>query len=108
MWRPKTGQEETNIYLMLNHRNGFIKIGRSKNPTFREKQLQSEEPEIELLDSVQAHYIWEQELHFQFRKKKIRGEWFSLTNEDLLSIRNLFQTKRDRDKRLKGVQASVP
>jgi hypothetical protein len=31
------------IYLMLNKRSGYIKIGRSKRPSFREKTLQADE-----------------------------------------------------------------
>ena len=37
------------VYLMLDNRNGYIKIGYSKTPEKREKTLQSEVPDITLL-----------------------------------------------------------
>ena len=39
------------VYLMMNSRNGYIKIGFTKDyPTYRESTLQSQEPEIELIN----------------------------------------------------------
>lgn len=42
------------VYLMKNSRNGLTKIGHSSNPVFREKTLQAEEPEINLLHSAES------------------------------------------------------
>ena len=65
----------TKTYLIKNKRNGFYKIGKSRNPKYREKTLQSEEP----------NYIgkkWdkdiERELHNNYDKYRLRGEWFKL------------------------------
>lgn len=74
------------IYLMRNSRNGYTKIGYSKNPQFRERTLQSEEPEIELLGMIPGSRWGEQEFHKIFDDQRVRGEWFSLTNEDCDSI----------------------
>jgi len=73
---------------MLNTRNGFYKIGESNLPKFREKTLQSEEPEVEIYASFTSEKCNEKILHERFSHKRIRGEWFSLSNEDLNYIKN--------------------
>jgi Meiotically up-regulated gene 113 len=81
-------QGNTYIYLMKSNLNGFVKIGKSINPRAREKTLQSEDPLLELvfvsplIDGVNELF-----LHDKFRSKRIRGEWFNLTNEDVESIK---------------------
>src|SRR6185369_5934869 len=42
------------VYLMLDERNGYIKIGRSTNPDRRESTLQSEQPATKLLHKWMA------------------------------------------------------
>ncbi len=74
------------VYLMKNNRSGFYKIGRSVNPKFRERTLQAQEPQIELLDTCIAPKELEKELHQQFSNKRIRGEWFELNNIDVNTI----------------------
>lgn len=71
----------TNIYLMRNQRNGFIKIGQSENPKAREATLQSEEPEIKLLASWRGTVGDEKELHERFEMLRLRGEWFKLSDQ---------------------------
>ena len=74
------------VYLMRNQRNGFIKIGFSRDPKYREATLQSEEPEVELLTKFVGDMSDEESLHERFSAKRLRGEWFKLTDEDILSI----------------------
>lgn len=76
------------VYLMLNKRNNYIKIGKSKNPLFREKTLQSDEPDIELVVAWQATSVVEKQLHKLFPQKRKRGEWFELKLSDMKTIRN--------------------
>jgi len=83
--QPTEGSEH--IYLMLNKRNDFIKIGKSKNPTFREKTLQADEPEVELITYWKAPSKIERQLQKQFADKRKRGEWFDLTFKELNKIR---------------------
>lgn len=78
----------TYVYVMLNVRNGLFKIGYSKNPTHRERTLQSAEPEIILLQCWEGDKKMEKELHKCFRMKRVRGEWFELNIIDLLKIRD--------------------
>lgn len=76
----------TNIYLMRNTRNGYTKIGHSFNPEFREKTLQSEEPEIDLMLYFPGTTEDETELHLDFHRNRIRGEWFNLSQNDIQKI----------------------
>lgn len=79
--------DETFVYLMLNRANGRYKIGRSKFPFFREKTLQSQEPDVELIDKWLAPSSVEKKLHRLFKDKRLRGEWFELSKEDISTIR---------------------
>lgn len=75
------------IYVMLNARNGLLKIGHSKRPYFREKTLQAEEPEVHLIALWKAPKIIERDLHKQFGVNRKRGEWFSLPFNQLEFIK---------------------
>lgn len=74
------------VYLMLNHRNGYIKIGISNNPVYREKTLQAEEPEIILLATATGGRSLERGLHHEFDHRRLRGEWFRLAPDELEQI----------------------
>lgn len=74
------------VYVMQNRRNGLFKIGFSKRPSFREKTLQSEEPEVEMIFAYKGSIEIEKKIHDKYSKKRIRGEWFNLSKEDLASI----------------------
>lgn len=82
--KPKHGY----VYLMSNKRNGYTKIGFSKNPSFREKTLQSEEPEIEIIFKGKGTIGDEAILHEEYCSKRIRGEWFDLDDNDKYKIMN--------------------
>jgi hypothetical protein len=77
------------IYLMRNIRSGKTKIGLSVNVRFREKTLQSEEPEVEVLFSCEGTRRDEIKLHSIFSEQRVRGEWFSLEDNDIEYIRSL-------------------
>jgi hypothetical protein len=79
-------EEEMRVtYLMLNNRNGYIKIGVSNNPSYREKTLQSEEPEIILIATAPDADL-ERALHREYADYRIRGEWFLLRPENMQRI----------------------
>lgn len=71
---------------MLNERNRFVKIGISNNPTYRERTLQSEEPEITLIFKVETYAFVEEWVHYVFRDKRVRGEWFELDEADVARV----------------------
>jgi hypothetical protein len=65
------------VYLMQ-HKNGLVKIGRSTNPRAREKTLQADDPDLELLMYFPAEIRVEKRLHEIFADCRVRGEWFKL------------------------------
>ena len=76
-------------YLLADKNTGFFKIGRSVDPFFREKTLQSDCPLIEMV-CVTEHDI-EKQLHDEYEGKRIRGEWFNLSDKDVSDIKKLFK-----------------
>ena len=68
-------------YLMKDFFRGVHKIVKSINPQIRERTLQSEVPTIELVHVIDEDI--EKHLHEKFSAKRIRGEWFNLSNNDL-------------------------
>jgi Meiotically up-regulated gene 113 len=85
----KRGEEF--VYIMLNPRTDLVKIGRSKDPNYREKTLQGQEPEIILVSFWKAPSAIEKKLHIEFSEKRQRGEWFDLTFKDLKKINELMK-----------------
>lgn len=83
--------ETCHVYLMHDTTNNYHKIGISAKPEYREKTLQSDKPTIELICSKEypdrgiAKSI-ENALHNNYSSKHIRGEWFELTDFDVLNI----------------------
>jgi len=88
-------QNPVYVYIMQNYdfANRY-KIGISNNPKFREKTLMSQEPNIETVfklkcpDRDAAKKI-ESRLHIFFEQQRIRGEWFSLTKDELAKAKKL-------------------
>lgn len=92
--KSRRGQEKktprqarpTFIYLMRDERSGCIKIGRAKNPTERERTLQSENPHVAMLLSMPADANLERELHQRYGEFRVRGEWFRLSQSQIEEI----------------------
>lgn len=88
--RGSTGfGNKTKVYIMIDKNTGYYKIGRSIKPKKRESTLQSEKPTIEMLFYFEATKDLELNLHKHFSSKRVRGEWFNLTNEDLDYIKQI-------------------
>jgi hypothetical protein len=85
----------SHLYIMTDTKNGFHKIGISKEPKHRESTLQSEKPSILLIWSspvpIKNVNKIEAILHEKFSSKRIRGEWFDLSDDDIYFIKNSFQ-----------------
>lgn len=79
------------VYLMVNNSSGYIKIGTSKNPKYRERTLHSQEPDIAIIALWCCDKKIEKELHETFRNKRVRGEWFNLNLHDLKQIENFME-----------------
>ena len=72
---------------MLDERTGHIKIGKSKNPSVRERTLQSESSQVIMLFSSPADAELEKKLHQEYEKSRVRGEWFRLSKDQVESIK---------------------
>lgn len=71
-------------YLMTDGETGATKIGKSINPPKRERTLQSEKKEISLLMICDSDI--EKKLHQRYSHKRIRGEWFNLSRQDIAEL----------------------
>lgn len=79
-------------YLMKDDNTGLTKIGKSNNPSLREKTLQSEKPTIRLIYICEQ--LVERELHKKYKNKRVRGEWFNLLDHDIDNIISSFNFKK--------------
>ena len=91
----KKSRFDSFVYIMEDLRNKTFKIGRSKTPYKRERTLQSEVPEIVLRFSIPADEDDERRLHGRFDPQRQRGEWFSLTADELLWIVSFLKNSGD-------------
>lgn len=75
------------VYFIRDMTSGYIKIGVSNRPVERLGSMTTGSPhEMCLLLCVPGGYRREGALHLQFETKRIRGEWFALTEDDLVGI----------------------
>jgi hypothetical protein len=88
--KKRQAKRLTNIYVMRNERNGYVKIGRSQAPFDRELTLQSEDPEICMLFYFPAPIDLECKLHNEFEEYRVRGEWFKLTPNQIENIKTKY------------------
>tara|TARA_R110002020_G_C16169395_1_gene763963 strand:+ start:42 stop:1127 length:1086 start_codon:yes stop_codon:yes gene_type:complete len=75
---------QSKCYILKDNNTGFYKIGKSINPVFREKTLQSEKPTIQAVKIFKEDH--EDELHKKYSKYRVRGEWFKLNKIQLQYI----------------------
>ena len=70
------------VYLVRNQ--GFYKIGYSNDPYKRMAELQIGNPTpIELVGTISGSITDERRFHDLFKEKRVSGEWFSLSDEDV-------------------------
>lgn len=78
--RPAPNMDFRTLYIMKDSHTNLYKIGKSVNPKFREKTLQSEKPSITMVFSTdETEEMSERTLHAEFANQRVRGEWFKLT-----------------------------
>lgn len=71
------------VYITLSKNTGLYKIGFSINPYKREKTLQAEDPELEMITFFEADQSVEAEIHRKLKSKRVRGEYFKLSLKEL-------------------------
>lgn len=83
------------VYLYKSYENGYYKIGVSKYPELRIRQLQTGNPEkIELINKYKSNFPYKLEtmFHNKYKINKINGEWFNLGLEEELSFIQLCES----------------
>lgn len=85
---PNAKSQDGFIYVIKS--GNEYKIGRTRNPSQRMKTFESlPEPIDEIIcKKVYQHYFAEKALHKTYEDKRIFGEWFNLTQKDLIDIEN--------------------
>ena len=71
----------------------YVKIGSSSDSDSRLRQLQSGLPvQMRLIATTQVNEAnkVERALHAEFAPKRVRGEWFLLTEQDIESIKSRY------------------
>lgn len=87
----------TFIYLIRDRLTGLTKIGRSNNPENRLKQLKKQDTlmpvanDFFIIDTWEDYAFTEQMLHNKYQEKRVRGEWFNLSNFDIKEIQEVFK-----------------
>lgn len=81
------------VYLLCNEVNPSIyKIGRTRNPKSRRETFGVLLPfDVEYVCLIQADdmYALERELHDRFADKRVNGEWFALSPDDVTHIKSM-------------------
>ena len=72
------------MYTYIMKSQGLYKIGKAIDVNARLKGFQCGNPYIELIKIIQGNH--ERKLHQLYKEKRVRGEWFSLTEEDVNNI----------------------
>lgn len=85
---PKSIKNKTFIYLIHDKGSNAYKIGVSTNPEKRMKSIKSASAHAELLFYLDGDEYNEKFLHDKFTSKRIRGEWFNLSTEDVEYIKS--------------------
>ncbi len=70
--------KDDHLYIIQSDVTGMIKIGRSKDPVKRLKQLQTGNPnKLKLIATFEKEGWKENILHERLRPFRLQGEWFS-------------------------------
>lgn len=98
------------VYFISSRERGYpVKIGRTTNylAAARLTQLQIGSPyQLEFFAAVEAPAEYERELHDQFAKHALRGEWFRRAPEIMALVDKLQRENRDWRKLLKAPKAA--
>lgn len=81
---PPKNCKNRSTYLMKDKNTGLVKIGSSSDISVRIQTLSCGNPYLSILAVLDKNI--EKELHLKFADKKIKGEFYNLTNEDVSHI----------------------
>lgn len=87
----------TFIYLIRDDFTGLYKIGRSKDPQYRLKDLRREYTKLPLQFDFRLIAVWEEVhpkaerfIHEIFQNERVRGEWFYLDHPKVDPVKHFF------------------
>lgn len=90
--------QKKKLYLIENPENETYKIGKSKNPNKRLKQLQTANGiKLNLIHCFESEFVdtIERYLHKRFLSCKIEGEWFKLNKEQVTNFETYFKKEEE-------------
>lgn len=77
------------VYVLQMEGHDYYKIGRTSNPDRRIRQIRPQMParlKVVFAHRVSDCHFWESQLHFDYKSKRLNGEWFLLDSLDLQRI----------------------
>ncbi|MDF5715381.1 MAG: GIY-YIG nuclease family protein [Rhizonema sp. NSF051] len=78
-------------YLIGEHLTGRYKIGKAKHPMRRLQQLQTGNPRrlgLGVIIKTDNMTQTESQLHSQYQHRRVDGEWFVLTGDDIAELKS--------------------
>lgn len=94
----KIKSKKVYTYIMSHKEEGVYKIGKSVNPKRRHRTLLHDDPFIELFFVIDKNI--EKKLHKKYKNKRLKGEWFNLTKEDIKNIKDEY-TKNNKQQKIR-------
>lgn len=85
-------KERTKTYIMYDNTLDLYKIGKSIDVLSRERTLMAAKPSIKCVLFCERNI--ESFLHKHFKSNRVRGEWFKLSPEDVLSLIEQYNFKK--------------
>lgn len=88
---PMKRKSDGYVYLLMSP-TGHYKIGHTREPKVRMKTFEIKLPfEVEFAHLIPTpdRFKLEKELHQKFADRRVNGEWFALTDADVLYIKSL-------------------
>lgn len=86
---PKKVEKYIVYTYLMTDASGYVKIGKSKNVKIRIVTLRIGNPTLKIIGTLDKNI--ESKLHIKFKDKRIIGEWFSLSEDELLDIINEYK-----------------
>ena len=68
----------------------------------RERTLQEEVPDFQIIHKVKGTWQDEQNLHAKFGSKRIRGEWFDLSEDEIEMAKTIMNSSASADPAFDG------
>lgn len=82
------------VYLIRNTVTKRIKIGTTRNITSRLQNLQTgNEAKLQVEAQCGGDTTYERQLHKRFAKQRVRGEWFTLTEDEIQQLKDEFKNR---------------